>query len=107
MSRETLGASDCIPRRAQPIRAKPRPDTWTGLLPCLEVSRLNRYATAAMAVDIVKMLGLAPTTASTIRTWADRGAVRKGGLDQYGLMRYNLDDIVKVANERQREPAAS
>jgi len=43
-----------------------------------------------MAVEILEMLNLPAVTASTIRTWADRGKVRKYGLDTYGLQKYEL-----------------
>lgn len=48
-----------------------------------------------MAVQCIELLNLPPVTPSTIRSWAERGHIRKYGRDQYGLQKYDLDDIVK------------
>lgn len=74
-----------------------------------EVALKQRPVTAAMAVQCIQMMHLPPVTASTIRTWADRGKdgqkVRKYGLDQYGLQKYDLGDIVRIAAGRESTAA--
>lgn len=58
---------------------------------------MSRRVTASMAVQCIDLLNLPPITQSTLRTWAERGKVRRYGRDQYGLMQYDLDDIVRTA----------
>jgi phage terminase Nu1 subunit (DNA packaging protein) len=53
-----------------------------------------------MAVQIVDMLNLPSVNQSTIRTWAERGKVAKYGRDQYGLQKYELRDIVRMASAK-------
>jgi hypothetical protein len=53
-----------------------------------------------MAVQIVDMLNLPSVKATTIRKWAERGKVAKYGCDQYGLQKYELRDIVRMASEK-------
>ena len=47
------------------------------------------------------MLNLDGPSASTIRKWAERGKVKKYGLDQYGHQKYELTDIIKLIQAKQ------
>lgn len=60
---------------------------------------MSRPVTAAMAVQCIDLLQLPATTASTIRTWADRGKVTKYGRDQFGLQKYELSDIIRMVSK--------
>ena len=51
-----------------------------------------------MAVQCIELLQLPPTTPSTIRTWAERGKVKRFGRDQYGLQKYELNDIIAMVS---------
>lgn len=65
---------------------------------------MARRATATMAVQCLELLALPGVfipTATTIRSWALRGKVRKYGCDQFGARLYDLDDIVNVAAHRE------
>lgn len=57
---------------------------------------MSRPVTAAMAVQCIEMLQLPPVKPGTIRQWANRGTVRKYGLDQYGSQKYELHDIIRM-----------
>lgn len=59
---------------------------------------MSRPVTAAMAVQCVELLQLPPLKKETLRKWAERGHVRKLGLDQYGLQKYDLDDIIRMVS---------
>ena len=68
---------------------------------------MSRPVTATMAIQCIELLQLPPTTASTIRTWAERGKVRRYGRDQYGLQKYELNDIIQmVSNGTQTQATA-
>lgn len=70
--------------------------------------RQARPVTADMAVQALEMLNIPTVTTATIRKWAQRGKVKKYGLDQYGLQKYELRDIIIAANEakaREAQPA--
>lgn len=108
-----MAPSDRIPRCRSLRHIKPHglpghlADLGLSLCPGGDVNH-SRPVTAKMAVEILEMLNLPAVTASTIRTWADRGKVRKYGLDTYGLQKYELCDIMLAANEsqpRQAQPA--
>ena len=57
-----------------------------------------------MAIQVCEMLNLDGPSASTIRTWAERGKVKKYGLDQYGHQKYELTDIIKLI-QAAKQPA--
>lgn len=91
--------SDRIPgcSRSTPFRPRTCSPTGSGPFACPEDNLKQRPVTAAMAVQCIEMMNLPPVTTATIRKWAERGKVRKYGLDQYGLMKYDLTDIVRLA----------
>lgn len=64
-----------------------------------------RPVTAAMAVQCIALLQLPDVNPSTIRTWAERGRVRRYGLDQYGLQKYELADIIAMVSANQTDAA--
>lgn len=55
-------------------------------------------ATAELALSVIE--GASPVMASTIRTWAHRGKVRKYGLNAEGKRLYDLDDIIRLATAK-------
>ena len=55
---------------------------------------MTRPVTAVMAADVCEMLNLPAVSPSTIRTWAERGKVKKYGRDQFGHQKYELTDII-------------
>lgn len=57
---------------------------------------MTRPVTAVMAAQVCEMLNLKNPSPSTIRTWAERGKVKKYGRDQYGHQKYELTDIIKA-----------
>lgn len=57
-----------------------------------------RPVTAAMAVQCVDLLQLPAVKKETIRKWAQRGQVKCYGLDQSGLQKYELHDIIRMAS---------
>lgn len=61
-----------------------------------------------MAVKCVDLLNLPEITQARIRKWAERGHVRTYGLDQYGMQKYELTDIIRMvsANAEAPTPAA-
>lgn len=51
-----------------------------------------------MAVQCVELLQLPSVNATTIRKWAERGHVKRYGLDQHGLQKYELGDIIQMVS---------
>lgn len=51
-----------------------------------------------MAVQCVELLQLPAVNQATIRKWAERGRVKRYGLDQYGLQKYELGDIIQLVS---------
>lgn len=66
---------------------------------------MSRPVTASMAVQCVELLQLPSVNPATIRKWAERGKVRKYGLDQYGLQKYELGDIITMVSARPSDAA--
>ena len=68
---------------------------------------MSRPVTATMAMQCIELLQLPPTNQAAIRKWAERGKVRRYGLDQYGLQKYELNDIIQmVSNGSQTQATA-
>lgn len=68
-----------------------------------DAPRETRPVTARDAVAMIAMMNLPPVTQAAIRKWAERGKVRKYGLDQSRRQKYELHDIVRMAGEAQAE----
>lgn len=68
-------------------------------------AHVSRPVTAAMAVQCIELLQLPSLNPATIRKWAERGKVRRYGRDQYGLQKYELQDIIRMVSSDAR-PAA-
>lgn len=66
---------------------------------------MSRPVTASMAIQCLEMLQLPAASQATIRKWAERGKVRRYGLDQYGLQKYELTDIIRMVQAK--EPSAA
>lgn len=59
---------------------------------------MGRPVTAAMAVECIDLLQLPSVNPATIRQWAKRDKVRTYGLDQHGLQKYELSDIIRMVS---------
>lgn len=94
-----MDPSGCIPTREQSLGPCQAPSSFmpVGAF-CIPGGDVSRPVTASMAVQCMKMLDLPVVSQSTIRTWAERGKVRRYGLDQYGLQKYELADIIGMAS---------
>ncbi len=58
---------------------------------------MSRPVTAEQAVQFIDMLQMPPVTQQRIRQWAHRGKVTKLGAGRDGKMRYELHDIIALA----------
>lgn len=81
------------------------PETGCGAFSHAPEDTLARHVTATMANQCLQLLNLPTANPATIRKWAERGKIRRYGRDQFGLMQYDLDDIVRVASGHTLEPA--
>lgn len=56
---------------------------------------LSRPITAKDAHDALELMQLPHVEVATIRQWANRGQVRKYGLDEQGRQKYEFSDILR------------
>lgn len=61
---------------------------------------MSRPVTAAMAVQCIDLLQLPGTSVAMIRKWAERGHVKKYGVDQTNCQRYELHDIIRMVSTK-------
>lgn len=89
---------DRIPGYGRHSHLRPRPHTLRSGPFASPEADLSRPVTAKMAVQCLELLNLETVATATIRSWAERGKVRKLGRDQYGAMRYELHDIIRCVS---------